>query len=522
MSTIPLPGDLSANLRTHDGEPLGAPPVADPTESGAAAEASRRWRSVWRIHFYAGMLAMPFLLFMAVTGLVILYTQPIHDLTQGDLRRVDAPSGETVSFDAQAEAVQLAFPDATVTSLTMPTSDRHAVGFGIDDGSTAGRTVFVDPSTGEVLGSVNPDGGIVSLANRLHSHLNNESLTVALPTMSALWDGGPVMRDYVVGDLVLELLGVWTLVLVGTGLFLWWPRRARRAAARAAGTRSILGVRRGVHGRARWRDLHGLSGVLLLGAMVLTIVSGLMWSTYWGPQASSIANELTPNSWTDAPPSQLGTRGDLDRLGNQINWNTGDRPIPASYAPPADGTAPAPMSLDDIVAIAEEEGMKPGFTVYLPANDGDVYGSFTVSNSWPRKTGEARDLYLDQFTGVTLAEQDVYGYGAVSHGLDTLVSTHMGTQLGIFSRLLMTGLCLLAIFSVVSGFVMFWKRRRPGTTGVPRRPVDVHLDRNLSILAVLLALVFPIWGLTVLVVLGIDRFVIRRIRPLRTAFGQPA
>ena len=110
------------------------------------------------------------------------------------------------------------------------------------------------------------------------------------------------------------------------------------------------------------------------------------------------------------------------------------------------------MSLDDVVAIGEQEGMKPGFTVNFPSNVVDestgeqVYGSFGLSNSWPRKTGEGRDLYLDQFTGATLAEQTGWGYGSVSYTMDTLVSTHMGTQLGIFSRIFMTLLCVLAIW----------------------------------------------------------------------------
>lgn len=504
----------------HDGEPISAPAEID-----TAAEASRRWRSVWRIHFYAGMFALPFILMMALTGLVILYTQPIQDLTQGDLRTVDRGAG-AVSFDVLAAAVETAYPDAALTSLTMPSDSEHSVIFSIDDGSAAGRQVFVNQYSGEVLGSVNPDGGIVGLSNRMHGTLNNDRITLDLPTVSALWDDGPVMREYVVGDLILELLGVWTLVLVASGLFLWWPRRARRAAA-ANGTRSILGVRRGVSGRARWRDLHGLSGVVLAGLILVTIISGLAWSTYWGPQFTSIANEITPNSWTDAPASPLGERGDLDRLGNKINWNTGDRPIPASYATPTDGADPAAMRLDDIVAIADDEGMKPGYTISFPTNTQDdagnpIYGSFTVSNSWPRKTGESRDLFLDQFSGQTLAEQEVYGYGAISRGMDTLVSVHMGTQLGLFNRIMATALSLLAIFSAISGFIMFWKRRRPGTTGIPRRPADVHLARNLAVFALGLAVVFPVWGVTALVVLGIDRFLIRRIRPLRTAFGQPA
>ena len=74
------------------------------------ALASSRWRSLWRIHFYSGMFAMPFIVFMAITGLVILYTQPLQDAVQGDKRTVDR--GETtVSLDEQAQAVGTAFPD---------------------------------------------------------------------------------------------------------------------------------------------------------------------------------------------------------------------------------------------------------------------------------------------------------------------------------------------------------------------------------------------------------------------------
>ena len=129
-------------------------------------------------------------------------------------------------------------------------------------------------------------------------------------------------------------------------------------------------------------------------------------------------------------------------------------------------------------------------------------------------------MFVDQFTGETLAEQSVYGYGAIAVGMDTLVSTHMGTQLGLFTRILMTLLCVLAIWSVISALVMFWKRRRPGTAGLPRRPADVRLSTGLTVAAVLLAIVYPLWGVSVLVILAIDRFVIRGIPPLRRTFGQ--
>ncbi|MEZ5266591.1 MAG: PepSY domain-containing protein [Acidimicrobiales bacterium] len=128
-------------------------------------------------------------------------------------------------------------------------------------------------------------------------------------------------------------------------------------------------------------------------------------------------------------------------------------------------------------------------------------------------------MFIDQFNGQTLAEQRVYGMGAVYEGMDTLVSVHMGTQLGIFSRIMMTVLCVLAIWSVLSGFAMFWKRRRRGTLGLPRRPVDVRLSRKLAAVGVATGIVFPQWAASALLVLGFDRFVIRRSR-LRTVFGQ--
>ena len=491
-----------------------------------AAARSHRWRSVWRIHFYAGMFAMPFIVLMAVTGLVILYTQPIEDLTQGDVRTVEVPADTTmVSFDEQAAAVEAAYPEGTVFDLTPPGDPGRATRFFVDDGSVRGLHAFVDPYTGEVLGDAKPGGGIVGLSNRLHGYLNNETVSVSLPSVAALWDEGPVMRDYVLGDLVLEILGVWTLVLICSGLFIWFPRRSA-ASSGSKGARRSWFVRRGATGRARWRDLHGLGGVVLFSVMALTIVSGMAWSTYWGPQFGSLADALTPGEGVDAPASTLGVRGDLDRFGNQIPWNTGEFPIPASYAPEvADGSSPAPLGLDALVAIAEEEGMRPGYTISFPGNDVDeagnpVYGSFTLYNSWPRHTGEARDVFVDQFSGATLAEQSVYGYGTVARGMDYLVSTHMGTQLGIVSRIFMTLLCVLSIWSVVSGFVMFWKRRRAGSLGLPRRPLDVRLARGVVISAVLLGVVYPQWGVTALVILGLDRFVIRRVPRLRTTFGQ--
>lgn len=518
-------GDL---LRTDQLDLRGQQTMTDEPGSNAPENASgtthdagsRRWRSVWRIHFYAGMFSIPFLLLMAVTGLVILYTTPIQKATEGNVRTV-TPAGERVSYDAQEQAVEAAYPDETVVSMQTPADSGSSTIFGFDSGHQA----YVDPYTGKVLGDNDPGRGIVGLANRLHGFLNNDQRMISLPAVSALWDGGPVMRDYVIGDLVLEILGVWTLVLAITGVFLWWPRRSRYGGAEKTGRRWFA-IRMGKKGRAKWRDLHAVPGVALAGILLVTLVSGMGWSTYWGPNFTALANEISPNVWIDAPASGQATRADLDVLGNHITWNTGATPIPTSYAPATvDGTEAAPMSLDSIVELGQQQGMKPGFYVFFPVNDVDdagnpLYGSFDLSNSWPRKTGEARNLALDQFTGATLRDLNAYGLGKVSYAMDTMVSWHMGTQWGIVTRILMTLLCGLTIWSIVSALVMYWKRRRAGTLGLPRRPIDVRLSKQLTAVAVVMAVAFPQWGVTALVILAIDKFVIRKVPRLRVAFGQ--
>lgn len=482
----------------------------------AAARASMRWRTVWRVHFYAGMFAMPFMLLMALSGLVILYTQPIQDLTEGDLRRVDAQEQEYVSYDVQAQAVADAYPDDPVVSLTVPRDRGVSTIFGLESGANS----YVDPYDGEVLGTNDPGGGIVGLANRLHGFLNNESVDISLPTVAALWDDGPLMREYVLGDLVLELLGCWAIVLIATGLFLWWPRQRQSRTGR-----SWFSLRLGKGGRARWRDMHAVAGVGMSIILLVTLLSGMAWSTYWGTNFGALANAIDTNTSTEAPDVSLPTKSDFDVLGNRISWNTGDRPVPNSYALPTDGSSPAPLGLDSLTQIGDDAGMKPGYTVYFPANDEDdagnpTYGSFFLTNSWPRATGEARDLFIDQFTGREVAESTGWGYGSVSYAMDTAVEWHMGVQWGIVTRILMTVACLLAIGSVVSAFVMFWKRRRPGTVGLPRRPRELRMANGLILLAVLIGVLYPLWGASALVLLGIDRFVIRKVPRLRAAFGQ--
>jgi hypothetical protein len=64
----------------------GAESAESPRPDGAV------YRAVWRWHFYAGLLCLPVLVLMAVTGGLYLFNKEIEGLVYRDLLRVPAAS----------------------------------------------------------------------------------------------------------------------------------------------------------------------------------------------------------------------------------------------------------------------------------------------------------------------------------------------------------------------------------------------------------------------------------------------
>ena len=390
-----------------------------------------------------------------------------------------------------------------------------------------------------MLGRQKAEDDVVGLANRLHGNLNNEAVTVPVPALPGIFGDGSAFADAAVGDLVVEIFAGWGLVLAFTGAYLWWPRKQ--------GTGKPMFVPRPSRlarpGRARWRDLHAIAGTVLAFLLVFFVTTGLPWSAAWGANWAYVSSELTPNKATsfwewEGPASTQPVTGDLDRAGQRIPWAASGDAIPSSGGgaahhgggdaggDAAEGTAAKaePVGLDLVVDAATEERMVPGYTINLPVDTLDdpenpAYGSFVIVNPWPTRMHDQGALYLDQFSGKTLARSTPSTWGKLQWMTEWGIETHMGTQYGLFTRVLMTGACLLVLWNVTTAAVMWNKRRRQGTLGLPRRPVDVRLQRVLGITALVLAVVYPFWGLSLAVVLLVDRFVVRRVPRLRAAFG---
>ncbi|SBS79432.1 PepSY-associated TM helix domain protein [uncultured Mycobacterium sp.] len=477
-------------------------------------------RRIWRLHFWVGLFAAPVLVVLACSGLVILYSQPLDSLLNGHLLAVE-PGPQTVPLDAQvATAKQHVSATDTLEAVTPPDSpgsstrvdfvSATAQGYPQAEANVIG--VFVDPYTGAYLGQRDQLSGLVGWANQLHRMFGNDGPHVQLPSLGHLINPSAYPESTIpvgIGNLWMELTATWILVLLASGVYLWWPRAIEAA-------KPLLKVRWRSGGRVRWRDVHALTGVVIAVILAGYILSGMTWTRYWGENWRAVTATVTPSTRIDAPstPAKLG---DYDRLGRRIAWAATDDPI---YASAPDGTA-ARLSYADIDRIAKDEHMVPGYSIFPPSDstqDGaEVYGSYTVVNRWPQRVSEQRTLYLNQFTGATIANATAAADGALSRLTSFGIAMHMGNQLGWLTRISATVACLGVLLSALTGLLMWWKRRPSGRSGLPgpaspatRANTPKRAMVTVAVVAIALGLLFPAFGISLIVVLVAEAIIAAR------------
>lgn len=484
------------------------------TATATAAGGQRRGaaallRRMWRLHFWVGLFAAPALITLACTGLIILYTQPLQNWLDHDLRIVPQGSAQ-VSLDEQiATARQHVGTDMQFDAVTPPDAAGHSTQVDFVSAEPSGierdlTQVFIDPYTGRYLGQTSELSGLVGWANQLHRLFGNDGPTISLPSLGHLTaeDSYPdAWMKVGIGNLIIELTAVWILVLLASGIYMWWPRAIE-------GGKPKLAVRWRKGGRLRWRDLHATTGILVSVVLICYILSGLTWSRYWGENWRSVAATLTPSASIEAP-STPAEMGEFDRLGRRIAWTAIDDPVYAST--PAKPGAPT-MTFADIDQIAKNEKMVPGYSIIPPADvteDGKtVYGSYTVVNHWPQKISEQRTLYLNQFTGHTIANATADQDGALSRITSWGIAMHMGTQYGVLTRIISTLACVGLLTMITTGTIMWWKRRPKGSVGLPTRGTDAVPPRNaaiaIGVTGLVLAVLYPSFGVTLIVVVAAE------------------
>ena len=454
------------------------------------------YKAAWRWHFYAGLYIIPFFLLLAVTGLTMLW---LAFLDGRDGERIPVvPQGEVLAVSQLAKAASDAVPGGELKTYLAPHQDDMAAVFRIDlDG--AANMVAIDPYTGDFLQIYPRRSGWYDFADNLHSDL----------------------MLGVTGDRMLEIAASLGMVLIATGLYMWWPR--------AGGWRQALFPTLG-RGRSLFKSLHGAIGFWISIVLTFFLISGLAWTGIWGEKITQAWSQFPAEKW-GAPLSDV-THASLNGDRKEVPWALELTPMPASDAhaehgadaatPDAETTdgqaamSPAP-SLDEMDALARQIGFDGRYQLSTPQGETGVwtFSRDSMSNDDPNPTTD-RTTHVDRYSGEILADVRYEDYSLAGKAMAVAIALHMGT-LGLWSVLANTLFCLTVIFLCVSAIVMWWMRRPAKTLrlAAPPMPASLPLWKGAVLVGLLVSMAFPMAGLTLLAVLLLDYLIISRLPGLQ-------
>lgn len=442
----------------------------------AASPVSDFYRAVWRWHFYAGLLVLPTLALLAITGGLYLFDEELNGVLYPRLERVEPRPAATAPSAWVAAAERGA--RGRVVRIIAPARPDQSAQLVVARPDGARRTAFVDPHEARFLGDIG-EGGAAQIIKRLHS------LDLAGPA----------------ANLLVEVVAGWAIVLVATGVFLWWPRR------RGGGVLTVRGTPRK---RLFWRDLHAVTGALAGVFVMFLAATGMPWSAVWGEGVQRLTSDV--GLGRPAPPT-LASTGRHEGHGAE----RGAVPWALEGAAPGHGGRPHLLGVDEIVRRVDAIGLPRPYTLSLPRSPASVWTAAYM----PDVVEQTRTVYLDPADGRVLADVRYGQFGAAAQVIEWGISVHQGRQFGPANQLLMLAACLAILLLCVSASTMWWKRRPRGGLGVPPAPTDRRVYAGLLWIMVPLGVLYPLTGATMLLAFGAD-WLWRKARPARTAAPAPA
>ena len=452
-------------------------------EGAAPISSTAFYRAVRRWHFYAGLFVIPFLLMLAMTGLVMLYGSAIE--SNLGKRYFVAAEGQRSSLQLQAKAAENAVPGGKLSMLVRPDINTSANVF-VVTANDKQHAVAVDPHGAKVLGEILKDDTWFSWANSVHGSF----------FIKNGW-----------GDYLIEAAAGLAIILVITGIYMWWPA-SNMSFARAL----IPNFSRS--GRAFWKELHVTSGVYISIFMLFFLISGMAWTGVWGGKIVQPWNTFPANKWNDVPTSDQ-THASLNHgSSKEVPWPLEETPMPVSGSLAgtkgiAEGT---PVNLDTVAVFARGYGFSEQFRVNVPQ---DAKGVYTVSadsmdTDTTSPTGD-HTIHIDQYTGKVLADIRFADYPLGGKAMAVGVALHQGS-LGLWNLVLNTVYCLLIIFMSVSGLVMWWKRKPANALGSPLYPRDFKMTVGVAVIAIALSVLFPLSGIAIAGFALIDYLLPKRLK----------
>lgn len=349
------------------------------------------------LHLYLALAAGAFIFILGITGAIMAFEPEIDHLLHWKLTYIK-PGPRALSLAEIGSAVTRKFPGEKIAAYLL--SPEPGISYQV---ATRSGLVSVNQYTGDILGMRPPGMDFLGYVHQIHLRL-------------ALRDKGDS------GGKIMSWVGVAVLLLLVSGLYLWWP--VKRAS-----------VKFGASSRRVWFDLHNTIGIFSLAFLLILSVTGIM----------------------------IGFERQTVPLLYKI---TGSHPSARPLPPPPAPAGAVPIGPDRAVEIAKQTlpGAAP-WVIFMPPG-GKVY---QVSSRFPedRTPGGRSRIMIDAYTGKVLMAEGSRTAPAGARLVILNRAIHTGDLFGIPTKILVSLASFLMAIQVVSGVAIWWKRLKSKRSNVP-------------------------------------------------------
>lgn len=486
--------------------------------SSAALPASRAawpdYRAVWRWHFYASLFCMPFVVVLSITGAIYLFKPQVEAWVDRpyDNLSIDGPRATVAD---QVKAALAAVPDSLPSGYEIPPTERSAARVVVRKGGDSIR-VYVHPRTLAVLHQVREDERLMRWMFKLHGEL--------------------LLGDR--GSNLVELASSWTIIMLATGLYLWWPRGLTRWAG-------VVYPRLRHGSRILWRDLHSVVGIWISAFALFLLLTGLPWAKFWGNYFKAArrwtGTAVAQQDWTTGSERGEGTGG-ASKSGSSKNGasgrSTGGKSTSSEQTGQSGrgehsghgehggasgggrrrggGSMPKDMTaFDRVYATVAPLGLADPVVIAPPSRGSDDWTAKSMAQNRPLRV----NLVVNGATGAIVSREDFRDRHWVDRVVGVGIAAHEGQLFGLPNQLLGLATALGLITLSVSGVVLWWRRRDKGTLGAPKPLAPSRWSWGLVAIIVALGLYLPLFGASLIGMLLIEQLVLKRIPRVRDWLG---
>ncbi|MEH2298994.1 MAG: PepSY-associated TM helix domain-containing protein [Nostoc sp.] len=356
---------------------------------------------VFTLHRILGFAIAPIAILVGLTGSLIVFQREINDFQRHQQFGAIIPRGDRLSLEVILDIVKAAYanqPEMAFQRVYFPSKPDDLFDVIISVPGNDWLDIYVNPYTGTILG------------DSLHPNAVQRFLQIVYELHTSLK----------LGDLGLQILGVVGLgmsIVAIAGIILWPGWRKLMAGFK---------IKWSAHPKRLNFDLHKVSGITTAIFLLFTFFTGFAWNL-----------------------------GYVDPLVRAITFSPS---LPEVVSQPLAGQSPLPLS----------QQMK---TAHLALPDGGLRSiDLTKDPKAPLRLrmklrqeleeyGNS-NVYLDQYSGQVLRVENSLKASLGDKILNSFQPLHFGTFGGLPTRILYVFVGLAPLILFITGFVMWWYRKR--------------------------------------------------------------